>query len=397
MKLAKISTLTLLLATSVTEAQEIEFQLSGNVEGQLTAFTEEGRFAGQGYRHSLSLSVEPELYWEWDRGDSSVVFKPFFRVDQRDGERTHADIRELLWTHVGGDWEVQAGLGKVFWGVTEFQHLVDTINQTDAVESLDGEEKLGQSMVNLSFVRDWGIVDAFILPGFRERTFIGEKGRLRPGTLIDTDHAEYESAAGDKHIDLALRWSHTIDVVDVGVHWFRGTNREPVLRTVASSSRLVPYYEQMNQIGIDAQATIDSWLWKFEGLVRDTTSDRYAAAQAGLEYTYYGVFESPADVGVLLEYGWDERGEASTANVQNDLFIGARFTLNNAASTELLIGMGHDIDDHSESFSFEGSHRIGSQWKVSLEGQYFNAKRSTDTLADLAKDSYLQLSLAHYF
>ena len=72
----------------------------------------------------------------------NLTFTPFFRLDSSDGERTHLDIRELLWQSYGDTWEVRAGLGKVFWGVTESQYLVDVINQTDLVESPDGEDRL---------------------------------------------------------------------------------------------------------------------------------------------------------------------------------------------------------------------------------------------------------------
>jgi len=54
-----------------------------------------------------------------------------------------------------------------FWGVTEFQHLVDIINQTDLVENIDTEDKLGQPMINLALINDWGTVDLFIMPYFR--------------------------------------------------------------------------------------------------------------------------------------------------------------------------------------------------------------------------------------
>jgi hypothetical protein len=33
-------------------------------------------------------------------------------------------------------------------------HLVDIINQTDGVESIDGEDKLGQSMMAFSLFKD---------------------------------------------------------------------------------------------------------------------------------------------------------------------------------------------------------------------------------------------------
>ena len=93
-----------------------------------------------------------------------------------DSERTHFDIRELFGLWVFERWELGVGIRKVFWGVTESQHLVDIINQTDLVDSIDGEEKLGQPMVNVSIPHEWGTVDLFILPYFRERTFPGRDG-----------------------------------------------------------------------------------------------------------------------------------------------------------------------------------------------------------------------------
>ena len=47
---------------------------------------------------------------------------------------------------------MRLGLRKVYWGVTESQHLVDVINQTEGVENLDGEDKLGQPMLNLALI-----------------------------------------------------------------------------------------------------------------------------------------------------------------------------------------------------------------------------------------------------
>ncbi|WP_261841116.1 hypothetical protein [Aliamphritea ceti] len=389
----------LAFAPVAASAEDVFFEVSGKVAGQLQGFTEDGQFSGQNYDTNLSFSIEPEFYWEWNDGEDSVVFEPFYRYDEQDSERTHGDIRELNWLRVGDGWEFRAGLGKVFWGVTEFQHLADVINQTDGVDSFDGEEKLGQPMLNLSLVYDWGIVDAFILPGFRERTFAGQDGRLRSGLVVNTDAAEYESAAEEKHVDLALRWSHSIDVFDVGVYWFRGTNREPILqaRSFGGQTELVPVYQQIDQIGFDGQATIDSWLWKLETIVRDSKDDRYAALQGGLEYTFYGISETNTDLGLLLEYGWDERGKNATSAAQNDIFLGTRFTLNDEVSTEILLGGGIDADYGSRSFFIEASRRVGEDWKVSLDGRFFSADKASDPAVALAEDDRIQLTVERYF
>lgn len=387
------------LATALPVQAEVYYEMSGKVSAELRAFTQDTAYAGQEQDYNLSFAAEPEFYWEWNDGTDNVTFKPFFRVDQHDSERTHGDIRELNWVHVGDDWELRTGIRKVFWGVTEFQHLVDVINQTDGVDDFDGEDKLGQPMINLSLVRDWGIVDLFVLPGFRERTFAGREGRPRAGLLVDTDAAQYESGDEEKHIDTAIRWSHTLGDFDVGAYWFHGTNRDPELlvRNQNGQTVLVPRYVQMDQVGIDLQATLDSWLWKLETLWRDTDKEDYFAAQAGFEYTFYGIQDSAADLGVLLEYGWDERGEDASSNVQNDLFFGGRMTLNDADSTELLAGVGYDLDYDSQSLIVEASRRVGENWKVALDGRFFSADDPKDVASAFDRDDHIQLTVERYF
>lgn len=387
------------LFTALPAQADTYYEMSGKVTADLRYFTQDAQFEGQDYDTNLSFTVEPEFFWEWNDGTDSLTFTPFLRVDERDSERTHADIRELSWVHIGDDWELRTGLRKVFWGVTEFQHLVDVINQTDAVEDFDGEDKLGQQMINLSLVRDWGIIDLFLLPGFRERTFPGEEGRLRAGVVVDTNRAEFESGAGENHIDTAVRWSHTLGDFDLGAYWFHGTNRDPKLlaRDINGKTVLVPFYEQMDQLGFDLQATIDSWLWKFETIHRDTRSENFWAAQAGLEYTFYGIRDSAADMGVLLEYGWDQRGQEADAAIQNDIFLGTRVTLNDAESTELLAGISHDLDYDSQSVIIEASRRFGDNFKLSIDGRFFSTDNPADLSYSIRKDDHLQLTLERYF
>ncbi len=390
---------TLLLTLSTAATGEVTFEFSGKMGGELRLFQHDPIHTDQESSPNLSLSLEPELFWEWNSGDDRLLFKPFLRLDNHDHERTHADIRELLWTHVAEEWELKAGIGSVFWGVTEFQHLVDIINQYDAIEDIDSEDKLGQPMISLSMAREWGILDLFILPGFRERTFPGSDGRLRSALVIDTDQAIYQSAAEELHTDLAVRWSRAIGVYDIGLSWFHGTGRAPLLLPGIDSKGtpvLVPYYEQIDQAGLDLQATIDSWLFKLEAIWHDG-SETYWAAQGGFEYTYTGIFDTNADLGVLLEYGWDERGAPGGGINQRDLFAGVRLALNDAPSTELLAGIGYDLDYHSSMFMLEASRRLGDRWKLSLDARVFHNIKPTQTIYDLRQDDHLQLTLEYYF
>lgn len=399
-KRVNLASLTLLTALINGPVQALTFSSSGHIDLEARFFTDTPAYPGQSDDHlNLSLSIAPELFWRWNNDRDSLLFKPYLRIDQHDDERTHGDIRELLWNHAGENWELRLGLGKVFWGVTEFQHLVDVINQTDQVEDIDGEDKLGQPMINLSYVFDWGIVDWFVLPGFREQSAPGRKGRLRSPWLIDTDQARYQARNEQRHVDVALRWSHSVSDYDWGVHLFRGTQRTPELVPLISADAhyLQPYYPLMTQLGVDFQATLDSWLWKAEVIYRATDRDNYWASQTGLEYTFYGIAASAADLGLLVEYGWDQRGSKANALFQNDLSLGLRLSLNDSNSSELLAGILYDLDHHSYSVQLEASRRLNPGWKISLDLRLFHADDYQDPLTALDQDSHIQVTLQRYF
>jgi hypothetical protein len=374
---------------------------SGNVAGEARWFPNDGAFPGQ-TNGGLSLSLQPEFRHQWRDRSRGFTFVPFGRLDGQDDERTHADIRELIFLAVEGDWELRAGIGKVFWGVTESQHLVNIINQIDYVEDFFGEEVLGQPMVRVTRIVDTGSLDLFVLPYFRERTFPGEKGRFRTPLVVDTDQARYESGDEERHTDWAVRWSQYIGNVDYGVYWFDGTSRDPLLFPDSSDAEtlLAPYYPLIRQAGLDAQYTGEAWLWKLEAIARDFRDARWTdfeAAVGGFEYTFVGINDSAADLGVLLEYHWDSRGVESDRVFQNDLFAGARFTLNDVDSTEVLAGLFWDLDYDSPSFRVEASRRFGDGIKVNLEAQWFGDIPDADPLSSFRDDDYLLIEIARYF
>ncbi len=288
----------------------------------------------------------------------------------------------------------------MFWGVTESRHLVDIINQTDLVENIDGEDKLGQPMVNLALIRDWGTVDLFVLPYFRERTFPGGDGRLRTVPRVDADRARFESGAEEHHVDVAARWSHYIGDWDIGVSHFHGTSREPRLEldlSVPRDAALVPVYEQIDQTGLDVQYTKGSWLWKLEAIYRSGRGDDFPATVGGFEYTFYGIFDTAMDLGVLTEYLFDDRSGGRGTPFDDDLFTGLRLTLNDAQSTEALAGCILDLDTSARFCSVEASRRLGDDWVLSLEARTFTDVPEDDPLFSLRRDDYLQLELAHHF
>ena len=407
-----VSCMVLLLLSPHT-AQAGEWR--GYVAGEYLGFVEDPAFPSQ-HRSYVSTSAEPEYSHEWNDGDDLFTFKPYALLDQHDSDRTHADIRELSWLHVAPDWELTAGVGKVYWGVMEAAHLVDIINQTDQVVNLDGEDKLGQPMANLSLIRDWGVVDLFLLPGFRERTFPSKDGRPRFAIPVDSD-VIYESGAGDLHTDAAVRWSHSLGEFDIGVAHFYGTSREPrfMVRPAAINpltlavSEVTPVYEIINQTSIDLQAIYGSWLFKLEALTRSGQGDRVNSAATGFEYTFVGVKDSALDVGIIAEYLYDNRGDRIKAATimsgtpfalsafQDDLVLGARLTLNDVQSSELLASIAVDLDGGGESYNVEASRRFGDSWKLSIEARGISGAADNTPQASFEDDTRIRSELAWHF
>lgn len=352
------------------------------------------------YRSDFSLAVQPEYYHRFEHSSNSFTFVPFARVDQRDPERSHVDIRELTGITVGDGYEWRYGIRKVFWGVTESQHLVDILNQTDLVEDIDTEDKLGQPMINLALIREWGTLNAFVLPGFRERTFPGIHGRLRTNPRVDPDQVRYQSERGAKHVDFALRWTKSFSGWDVGLSHFYGTGRDPRLVPGLDGNGLpvlIPNYDLIHQTGLDVQLTEGSWLWKLEAIERRGSGTTFRAATGGLEYTFTGIFGTVMDLGVIAEYLYDDRGASAPTPFQDDVMTGLRLAANDAQSSEVLIGVINDRRSAARFFNLEASRRLGRQYKISLEARAFAGMPATDPTFYWRRDDYWQLELARYF
>ncbi|MEN8196498.1 MAG: hypothetical protein ABFS30_08270, partial [Pseudomonadota bacterium] len=274
--------------------------------------------------------------------------------------------------------------------------------QTDAVENLDGEDKLGQPMANLNIESGWGDISLFALPGFRERTFPASDARLG-GPLPVTGGATYDSRAEDKRADFAIRWAKTLGSWDIGLSHFSGTSREPRLIPGFDGGGqpvLTPHYDVIEQTGLDLQLTTERWLWKLEAINRAGHGNRFVAATGGFEYSFYGVFGTDADLGLIVEYlydGRDENGQAPYTAMQDDFFAGARLALNDEQSMEILAGAIVDRESGATLVSVEASRRLSDRWKLELEGRFFADIPQDDPLVAIASDDHVTVRLSLYF
>ncbi len=391
--------LAVLLVSPAVMAGEAAWDHSGNIELQSRFFAHDALWPGQGSQAAqVAFAATAELRWRSAEGNQRASIIPYLRWDSADDERNLVDLQEAYWAWEGDSLELLAGVNTVFWGVTESVHLVDIVNQTDAAGDIDGEDKLGQPMINLAWQTDWGLLSAYVMPYFRERSYPGMEGRLRTPLPVDPDRAVYESASEENHVDVALRYSHYIGDVDIGLSVFSGTSREPRLIPADDAPVLLPHYDQIDQFGVDLQYTRDAWLWKLEAIARNGYAETFAAAVGGFEYTFYQVGQSAADLGVLLEYQYDGRNELEPFTTSdNDIFVGARLALNDTQDTSLLAGVAYDTVTGETFFNLEAERRIGDSIALELRARAFSGAGPQDLTYAVVRDDYVQILLAKYF
>lgn len=394
--LALLATLSQALPAAAGEGT---WDLSADVELQTRFYADDAAWPGQASQAGhWSIAATAEVRWRNASGNQRASLIPYLRWDGVDEERSLIDLREAYWAYEGESFELLIGANTVFWGVTESVHLVDIINQTDAAGDIDGEDKLGQPMINLTLQRDWGLLDAYVMPYFRERTFPGADGRLRTPLTVDTDRAVFESGDKERHVDFALRYSHYVGNVDIGVSAFSGTSREPRFVVAPEGTALLPVYDQIDQVGVDLQYTGDAWLWKLEAIARNGYSHTFAAAVGGFEYTYYQVRESDTDVGVLVEFQYDGRNEFEPVTVADrDLFVATRIALNDTQDTAILAGVAYDVETGETFFNVEAERRLGENYVIELRARSFSGSSAGDVTHAIARDDYVQFQIARYF
>lgn len=396
-------------------------ELRGEASVEAILFPESPQFAGQ-EDQSLSFSIEPTGTLEWNEvpllggAGMTATIRPFARIDTQDDERTHVDLREAKLDLRFGDTDVTLGNDIVFWGKTEVDQLVDIVNQVDGVEGTDGEDKLGQPMIAVRRIVEFGDfsgqASAFYFPYFRERTFLGVESRLRSGIPVDGDDARYETGAEEWTPGFAGRLAGFYGDIDAGIHVFHGLSRDPAFEVSevalvpgigAVPTELRPVYGRITQVGFDGQYTSGATLWKAEAIGRfdqrnlSFEKEDYAAAIAGVEHTLYGIAGTNADLGLIAEYAYDSRGGDALTPFENDAVVGARLALNDAQDTSALFTAAVDTDTAETVLRLEGERRLGDAFTLSIVGQAF-VNTDEDSLAHALRDDHsLRITLSAFW
>lgn len=406
MKKILLTCLTLKLILCSSAQAEDEYSVTGELVLESRYFIEDPIYQEQLTNQNF-ISIQPKFNYYLE--NTIFTFEPIVKFGNKAINDDYFDIRKLLITHFVDDFEINIGIDKIFWGQMESLNLVNIINQTDFLSSIDGDDKLGQPMVSVSYKLDMGIITMYALPYFREREFPSLKERLRPPLDINQDYTMYESKDKEKNIDYAIRFQNSFGDLELGLSYFNGTSRIPRLEIAVIENtginplpkyriETVPKYNLLEQYGVDLLYLLGSVSLKMEAISGKELEEEFYAYVVGLEYGYYGFLGSDYSIDLIAEYQFDERKNQEFIIGQNDIMIGARIDLNDFAGSEISLGYIKDLEYSGSSSGYiEASRRIGNNIRVSLKGYIFNAKDEEDMLRFFSKDDHAEINIEYFF
>lgn len=345
---------------------------------------------------TVQFGLDYQYLQNWDEWRMRMVANPRYRASDHNDPRPNFYWDELFVLLEQDGREMKLGRIKEHWGVMETRQLVDVINTYDNLDGLQPEEKLSQKALKLGSTLGPGHLSLYLLDGFEPVQFYAEPARfaayrVQPG-------AEYIHGANPDGIDLAARYFVSLADVDIGLSYFKGTNRTPALRQVGDS--LVAQYTALSQWGLDAIWVNEQWLYKVEALTQRVSDSAYNSQKlsVGLEYAINRAWRD-ADLSLIAEYHRDRDQRLAPVSIFNRKFLlGARLEVNDAHLSSLFLGYTAQASDQGNNM-INASLDLGlsDALRTTLSAVLINSSRSDPTWDALSGDSHVALEVSYSF
>ncbi|RXI36944.1 hypothetical protein CRU99_13030, partial [Malaciobacter mytili] len=120
---------------------------------------------------------------------------------------------------------------------------------------------------------------------------------------------------------------------------------------------------------------VDSFLFKIEGSFtkikddKEVRLDDFYELGFGLEYTIEKIIKNH-NLGLIAEY---YKSNTELTNMNNDLFLALRYSLNDADSSEILGGIIKDFENNEISTYIKYEGRLTDNLKISTDLRYINS------------------------
>jgi hypothetical protein len=104
-----------------------------------------------------------------------------------------------------------------------------------------------------------------------------------------------------------------------------------------------------------------------------------------------------ADLTVLAEFTYDQRGVQAPTGLDRDLLLAARWNPNNAAGTDATASTMIDVQSGAQTLRAKFSRRLSATWRWTADAHILARQQQGDFSYWLRRDSFVQVAIARFF
>jgi len=353
-------------------------------------------------KHNNSFTLKQTLELNYTKDDLTVFSKLYAQEDYYDtlsqeehNERTFIRADELYLKYDFADDSIKLGKSVEFWGALEFRNIVNAFNPEDFRVDMFNTSKLGVWNLAYSYFTQSGELSLIVKlnePDQKMPTSPYVYYFLPEGIAYEES---LESSQGTQRPSIYLKYSGTTESeypLDYAFIYENGYDSQRYFTTNATAISAPTEFRQkaylVNKFMTYNTLVVDATLIKLEAMYvkvdgQEKVGD-YSHIAFGLEHTLEN-FDNGAALGLIAEYYRYDTYEDDKytdlelfETMQNDIFIGARYTFNNSEDSSVVGGVVADTEYGEQTYYLQYESRFMEAFKVAFD--YYYVQPSTSTL-----------------
>ena len=383
-------------------------------------------------KNKNSITAKQTLEVNYSKDDLTIFSKLYAQeayydltdlTKDKKTDRTFARVDELYLKYDFENDAIKAGKSIEFWGALEVRNIVDGFNPTDFRNDFYAKDKYG--VYNLQYshytesgefcvvaklyeqeqpMADYPYVYNFFLEFVTyDGTLNSEESKYRPSVYL-----KYSGSTDTEYaLDYAFIYENGYDSQR---HFTTPSpeNLSPLSPTFGQPTTFIQETYIVNKIMTYNTLVVNSTLIKLEALYAKVDENPfvgdYSHIGLGVEHTLENLYESAA-LGLIAEYyRYDTFEDDKDTDIelfetmQNDLFIGARYSFNNANDSSFIGGGIFDLEYDEQSYYLKFESRAWDSYKISMEYDLIIPSETDLTAyALLGKHERLAINIAYHF
>ncbi len=392
-----------------------ELEVSGHLDLDSQAY-----LIAPNSKNKNSFTLKQTLEFKYEKDDLTLFSSLYAQEDYYDflgtskhNDRTFARIDELYLKQDFEDDSIQAGKSIKFWGALELRNIVDVFNPKEFRDDMFSKtNKLGIWNTSYSHYTDSGEFSIIVKLYEQDQSMASSPYVY----YIFPKQVSYDnnlnSSNGEFRPSLYLMYSGSTDSeygLDYAFIYENGYDSQRYFSQVVNIPALyIQNAYLVNKFMTYNTLVVGATLIKLEALYADVYEDinvgDYSYIAFGFEHTIENFYKTHG-LGLIAEYYRYDTYESNRYNdlqlfetMQNDLFLGLRYSFNDSDDASIVSGIVPDLDYNEEVYYFKYESRIGNSFRVGLDYYYIEpSKKRKTAYAFLGRHQRVALNLAYHF